>query len=211
MKTGAVAAAALAATVLAVTACHERRAEVAAGDATVSIGTYKGVADGEDGKSRRFRLLLWAELPDRLHAEFLGPVGGPEMIVDGGGGRLAITLVRDRTSYVGPASPRAIEAVTGVAVPLEVLVRWIVSGPAEVPAGLEVTRDPPDTPGLPLSLEIHDGDRKVRIERRRLEGSAALAGGTGTGTPPPGVETRPLEELPAGIRAGGQDHPPEGP
>lgn len=211
MKSGAVAAAALAATVLAATACHERRAEVAAGDATVSIGTYRGVADGEDGKARRFRLLLWAELPDRLHAEFLGPVGGPEMIVDGGGGRLAITLVRDRTSFVGPASTRAIESVTGVPVPLEVLVRWIVTGAGDVPAGFEVTRDPPDAPGLPLMLEIRDGERKVRIERRRLEAVAALAGGTGTGTPPPGVEARPLEELPAGTRAGEQHHSPEEP
>jgi len=207
VKTGTVAAAALAATVLAATACHERRGEIAAGDATGSIGSYRGVADGEDGKARRFRLLLWAELPDRLHAEFLGPFGGPELILDGGGGRLAITLVRDGTSYVGPASSKAIEAVTGVPVPLDVLVRWILTGPGDVPAGIEVTRDPANAPGLPLMLEIREGERKVRIERRRLEGVAALAGGTGTGAPPPGVQEKPLYELPAGFRAGGQHDP----
>ncbi len=168
------------------------------------VGTYKGSVGAEDGRTRRFRLLLWAALPDRMHAEFLPPVGGPEVIVDGGGGRLAVTLVRERTAYVGPASRAAIEAVAGVPVPLEDLVRWIIVAPDPVPADVQVMRQPEHVAGLPQALEIRSGGRRLRIERRRLETRGEIAAGTGTGTAPPGVLERPLEELPRAVAAGSE-------
>ena len=177
----------------------------------MAVGTYRGSVDAGDGKSRRFRLLLWAAAPDRIHAEFLPPVGGPAVIIDGGGGRLAVTLVRERTAYVGVASPAAIGAVAGVAVPLEDLVRWIVSGPEPAPAEIVVRRQPEWGPGLPRALEIRSGARRLVIERRRLESGVALASGTGTGAVPAGVVERPIEELDGAIAAGEETRRPERP
>ena len=175
------------------------------------VGSYKGVIDDETGRTRRFRVLLWAELPDRMHAELLPPVGGPEVVVDGGGGRLAVTLVREGTAYVGPASPAAIEAVAGVPVPLEDLVRWIVVAADPVPPDVEVTRSPERGEGLPRLLTIRAGGRTLRIERKRVENGGAIAAGAGTGAAPPGVAERPLEELPrtatAGFEADGRERP----
>ena len=201
MRANALVGATLVATVLAGPACHERRGGAPQGPEPVPVGVYKGVIDDGEGKTRRFGLLLWADLPDRFHAELLPPVGGPEVIVDGGGGRLAITLVRERTAYVGPASRAAIEAVAGVPVPVEDLVRWIVVAADPVPRDVEVTRQPERAGGLPKRLEIRAGGRTLTIERRRLDARGALAAGAGTGAAPPGVAERPLEELPGAAAA----------
>ncbi len=197
-----VAAGVVAATLLGAAGCHERRPGRSPAEPATAIGTYRGVASSESGKPQRFRVLLWAALPDRIHAELLGPIGGPDVIVDGGGGRLAVTLVRERTAYVGDATRAAIEAVTGIAVRLDDLVRWIVSGADEVAAGIEVERTADGTPGLPLTLEIRDGAHRIRIERRHVEGVEALPSGTGTGAPPPGFEEKPIAELPPAVWPG---------
>ncbi len=210
MSTRAAAALAIAAAFLATPGCHERRSVTAAGAGAFPIGTYRGVAVGDDGKSQRFRLLLWAALPDRIHAELLGPVGGPEVILDGGGGRLSVTLVRERTAYVGAASLEAMQSVTGIGIRLEDLVRWIVSGAEEVPAGIEVERGADEgAAALPRTLEIREGGRRVRIERKRLEAIDALSPGTGTGAPPPGVAEKPIEDLPGTVWPGAGDARPE--
>jgi hypothetical protein len=208
----AVAAAALAAMVLLAPGCHERRSRAVARAAPALVGSYKGYVDTGDGKQHRFRLLLWAELPDRLHAEFLPPVGGPAVIVDAGDGRLAVTLARERTAYVGAASEAAIGAVTGVAVPLEEMVRWIVSGAVPGSQGdPRVARRPESGPGLPEMLEIRSGGRTLRIERRGIDAQASLAEGTGTGIAPRGVVEKPIEELPEVGPAADERMGPQGP
>ena len=73
------------------------------------VGLYRARLEHPDGSSDRFKLLLHAALPDRLHGEVLAPVGGTVLIFDGGGGRMAVTFVRDRVSFVGPASPANLE------------------------------------------------------------------------------------------------------
>jgi hypothetical protein len=168
------------------------------------VGTYKGTVGSGHGKPRKFRLRLWAALPDRLHAELSPPVGGPEVILDAGNGRLSVTLVGERTAYVGAASPEAIAAVTGVRVAIEDLVRWILSGADPGTGEVRVTRRPERGPGLPQELAIVAGERTLRIELREARASGALAAGTGSGAPPPGTEERPIEELPA-VETGGEE------
>ncbi len=63
---------------------------------------YKARVGGAEGaRPRRFRLLLFAELPDRLHGEVISPLGRTEMIADAGGGRISVLFVRDRVAFVG--------------------------------------------------------------------------------------------------------------
>jgi hypothetical protein len=205
------AAAVLVAAALLGAGCHERRPLQAPLDERESVGTYKGVADPGTGRLRRFRVQLWAALPDRLHAEFSPPVGGPAVIVDAGGGRLSVTLPRERTAYVGQASAAAIGAVTGVSVSLEDLVRWIVLGGGSERGDVRVRRLPERGPGLPRELEIRAGERTLRIERRETFTSAALAAGTGTGAPPSGVVEKPIAELQALDLAGEEPGPVEEP
>ena len=61
-------------------------------------------------------------LPDRIHGEILSPVGTTEAIFDGGNGRIAVTLPRDRVSYVGDGDAAAMAKVLGVRLSLEELV-----------------------------------------------------------------------------------------
>jgi hypothetical protein len=192
-------------------ACHERRPPADGRSEAAAVGTYRGVIDAGDGKHKRIRLLLWAGLPDRVHAELSPPVGGPDVIVDGGGGRLAVTVVSERTAYVGAASRAAIEAIAGVPVALDELVRWILVSAESSPPGIEVTRRPEREGGLPESLEIRADGRALRLERRRLDVQRTMAAGAGTGAPPPGVVERPIEELPrvtAETREGGERERP---
>lgn len=176
--------------------CHARREPVRAGEIVARVGTYRGAVEMSDGRTRRFRLLLWAALPDRIHAELLPPVGGPRWIVDGGGGRLAVAVPGDRTTYTGEGSGDAVEALTGVAVPLEQLVRWLLMGADPAPETMQVIRRPEKAEGLPEIFEIRSNGRLFRIERRGMK-TARLADGTGTGSAPPGFAARPIEELPA--------------
>jgi hypothetical protein len=196
VRANALVGAALVATVLAGPACHERRVGAPEGREQGIVGSYKGVIGNEEGRTSRFHLLLWAELPDRIHAEFLPPVGGPEVVVDGGGGRLAVTLVGEGAAYVGPASRTAVEAVVGVPVPMEDLVRWILVAADPVPPDVAVTRSPERAEGLPKLLEIRAGGRMLRIERKGVAKQRGIAAGAGTGAAPPGVAERPLGELP---------------
>jgi hypothetical protein len=201
------AAAALVAAAATGPGCHERRAPSAPeGDPRV-VGAYRGIIDSGQGKARKFRMLLWAGLPDRLHAEVSPPVGGPAVIVDAGGGRLSVALVRERTAYVGPASVAAIGAVTGVSVSLEDLVGWIVLGAEAEGGDVRVTRRPERGPGLPRELEIRAGGKTLRIELRETWSAASLGERTGTGESPPGIVERPIEELPV-LETGRDDTDP---
>lgn len=176
--------------------CHERRSPTEGRPAVV--GSYKAVLRGDDGRDLRFRVLLWAEMPDRVHAEAVSPTGGTEVIVDGGGGTLSVAVVRDRTAYVGPATPDALRRVLGVPVSLAGLVRAILEGQGLEGEGIVMTREPESAPGLPRSFEIREARRAFRIDGRRLLRDARLAPSAGTGSPPSGIETRPLDSLPSG-------------
>jgi hypothetical protein len=157
------------------------------------VGLYRARLEHPDGSSDRFKLLLYAALPDRLHGEVLAPVGGTVLIFDGGEGRMAVTFVRDRVSYVGPASPGNMEKLIAIPLELEALVRALLEG-EEVGGGLAVVREP-DGEGLPRRLELFSGDRGLRLELKRYRPLRAPAEALGTGRPPDGMEVHPLEQL----------------
>lgn len=171
--------------------CVERRPP---GERERAFGTYRGSYRGPGGRESRFRLLLFAEPPDRLHAEMMGPVGGPRVVLDAGDGRLAVAFVEERVAYVGDAGAATFGRLLGVSVSLETLVSALAGGP--VAAGsLVYAREPEDGPGLPASFEVRTDARTLRIDRTSrspVRDTATL----GTGTAPAGFEVRPLEELP---------------
>jgi len=159
------------------------------------IGIYKAAIDDGTGAIRRAKLSIWAEAPDRLHAELLGAIGGVSFVLDAGGGRLYVIDVGEATAYVGSDGPAAIEALIGVRVAAGDAVGALLSGTA--PPGLAVTRDGGSDGGLPEELRIADGARSLVLTRIRFERGTGDAAGLGTGIPKTTMSRRPIEELSA--------------
>jgi hypothetical protein len=174
--------------------CSAHRPPRETPDRERAFGVYRGWADRDGDGPRRFRVLLHAALPDRIHAELLPPVGSAFLIIDGGGGRLSIASPRERIAYVGEPGADTLEGVLGVPVTLEGLVRALLLGEG-IGADVTVERSPESGPGLPRRIELRSGSRRFGIELKEIKERGSRDERIGTGAPPPGVLTRPLEEL----------------
>ena len=168
-------------------------ADLRAGNVT---GVYRVLLQADGAESRKFRLLLFAAEPDRLHAEALSAVGSTELIVDGGGGRISISMVRERISYVGDADPQAMEKVLGVALSLEDLVRILLTG-EESGEGFRMERRPASGGLLPDWLKISAEGRSAEFKLKRLRPMRGRPELLGTGAAPERMKVLPLEELEA--------------
>ncbi len=160
------------------------------------MGVYRAKLEDSAGEARKFRLLLYATLPDRIHGEILSPVGTTEVIVDGGGGRVAVTLPRKRVAYTGAGDAEAFEKVLGVRLSLEELVRGLL-GHDVGDIGYEMEREPAGEVGLPAELRIAGSNHRLTLRlksKQRLRVSTATLG---NGEPPPEMELRPLATLDA--------------
>lgn len=167
-----------------------RRDARLAGDGA-TFGAYRATWREPD-ETRRFRLLLFAAPPDRIHAEVLGPVGSTEVVLDGGDGVVAISFPGERLAYVGPDEPYALERVLGLAITSSDLVGALLAG--RPVAGVEVERDGRDG-GLPRRCALRAGDRSLAIELKRTRRVRARADELGRGEALPGMRVRPLEAL----------------
>jgi hypothetical protein len=186
----AVCAVALAALVLG--GCAGRHRASGGGLSDQRFGVYRGTYVQGDDESHTFRVLLFAALPDRIHAEILPPIGGPRLILDGGGGKLAVTFPGRRLSFVGPVGEQEIGRILGFPISLDDLVGAVLRGAP--PPGVGMARAPDGSHGLPDSFELELGGRSLRLElqgTRKHRRNEAL----GTGAPPPDSEVRPLEDL----------------
>jgi hypothetical protein len=161
-----------------------------------TFGVYKGSLVGREGRGGSFRLLLFAELPDRLHAEVLPPVGGgPRLILDGGQGRLAVALVDERVAYVGDSGADTVGKAIGARISLGALVGFLLTGTESERSDLVMVREPAAREGLPDVLEIRSSERVLRIERRGRAPVAASGSALGSGTPPQGFTVHSLADL----------------
>lgn len=177
-------------------ACAPRRPHEPVPGAPASFGVYDAKLVAEDGSARRFRLLLYAALPDRVHAEVLPPVGGPRLVLDGGAGRLAVALVEERLAYVGDAEAGSLERVLGVRVTLASFVSALLLGHPAQAGEVSMRREPESGSGLPSSFELRRGSSALSLLRKK-DGRRVLALGAavGSGTPPAGFRVLPLTEL----------------
>jgi hypothetical protein len=157
---------------------------------------YRGRIVSHEGEVRRFRLLLFAALPDRVHGEILSPLGNPQLIVDGGGGQLAITFVRDAESFVGPARVDVLARILGVRLDLHELAGALLTGEASSD-DRRVERVGNDVPGLPETFTVGMEGASLALELKRLRPLTADPTVLGTGRPPRGTRVRPLEALEA--------------
>jgi hypothetical protein len=187
-------AAALALTAAVACAGSRGTVRVPPGDGPL-IGVYRATIAEPEREARRVKVLLWAERPDRLHAELLSPVGGVRLVLDAGGGLACVVDPETPAAYAGESGPEAVEKIAGVRVSIADLVEALLAGAA--PSGLRVSREGAAEPALPARFSIADGERSLDITLLRLERGAPGAGALGTGAPPPGMTVRPLEELPA--------------
>lgn len=178
---------------LSLTGCAGRRGPIEAPPGGSLAALYRAELAQPRERSRRFRLLLFAEPPDRIHGEVLSALGSTVAILDGGGGRLSLTRVREGRAYVGEAAPEIFERLIGIPLTLEELVRGLLEG--ETPTGgATLRREPAGRRGLPDALEIAADGTVLRLERKRWQPVADPAG-LGTGSPPAGVERRSIDEL----------------
>jgi hypothetical protein len=158
-----------------------------------AVGHYRARLDDGAGTQDRFKLLLYAAYPDRLHGEVLSPTGGTVLIFDGGDGRIAVTFVRDRTAYVGPAGREALDKLVGIPLTLEEMVRGLLSGP-QGDESYTMIREP-DREGLPERLEIRSEGRTLSLQLKRFRALKVPKETLGTGRPPEGMEPYPLDLL----------------
>lgn len=174
--------------------CPRRRPPqtVPAGDGDVAL--YRASSVDADGRARRFRLWLWAERPDRLHAEVLTPVGGTALVVDAGGGRLSVADVAERAAFVGAADGDGLARLLGVEVTVTSLVGALLDG-REPGGGVLLERAPAGAGVLPERLALRHDGRSLELELRRRVALAPDADVPGSGEPPAGFELAPLEGL----------------
>lgn len=169
----------------------QRRAPRSVAESLLDVGYYKARLQEGDSGERKFRLLLFAAAPDRIHAEILSPLGNPQLIVDGGAGRMAVTFVRDGVSFVGDASPAVFGHLLGLELDLE---QWVdaLRGGLEHPT-VSVLREGGGT--LPDRLELRRAGQRLTLELRRRQPTPAGSEALGSAVPPPGTEVRPLTDL----------------
>jgi hypothetical protein len=155
---------------------------------------YRAVLEEEGERSRRFRLLVFAEPPDRLHVEVLSPTGGTAWILDAGGGRVSVAVVRDKVAYVGGDVAEVFHRALGLPLTVRDLVGLLREG-ATAPAGLRTARRPPEDPSLPEWLELEQEGRRLTLERLGEVRLGSATQGLGSGAPPDGFDIRPIREM----------------
>lgn len=154
---------------------------------------YRGrIVDG-DGGSRRFRLLLFAAAPDRLHAEVVSPLGATELVLDGNDSALSVALPRERLAFVGAPVPETMRRLVGVRVSVAALVGSLLEG-RDAGEGVSVSRRG-SVGSLPRRFAVAGGERALELALKRRSPLRARAAELGRGSAPAGFETRPLEEL----------------
>jgi len=159
------------------------------------VALYRARVRLRNGDTRTFKLLLFAASPDRLHAEALGPTGAPHLVVDAGGGQVAVAFPGDGVAYVGEAAPEILARVLGIAVTLPDLVAFLIDGRDPGVPGLSLRRDPGGT-GLPREAQLVSGPAALQLTRRQWRPSPPDPGALGAGRAAPGLDLRPLAELP---------------
>ena len=183
---------AIALVTIAATACGGHRASrIPEGDGPL-VATYRAEFAREGEPVRRAKLLVWAEAPDRLHAEFLPPVGGSVVTVDAGGGRAVVVDVEAGTAYVGGAGPEALAPLTGVPIGVAEAVAALLDG--TVPAGASVEREGEGPGTLPSRFALALGSSRIGLTRLRWERTTRDPATLGTGEPPKGLPVRSLDE-----------------
>ena len=175
-------------------ACTARRQPAERAETGQPYGIYRATYGAPDEKPHSFRVLLYAALPDRLHAEVLPPVGGPRLVLDGGGGRLAVTLPGRDESWAGAASGEHVGRVLGFPLELHELVGAVLQG-TSLGGDVAMTRVPAAGGDLPRTFELRFEGRWLRLDLERRRRARGAAADMGTGTPPPGTEVHPLHEL----------------
>lgn len=174
-------------------ACAPRRLQTRPTGDAPQVGVYRGRIAETDGRSRRFRLLLFAAEPDRLHAEVVSPLGATELILDGGDARLAVIVPKERLVFAGAPDRETMHGLVGVRVQVGELVRGLLRG--EVAGEGIRWRRRGAVGSLPREFTVEGGGRVLELRLKRRSPLRAAAAELGAAVAPPGFETRPLREL----------------
>ena len=116
------------------------------------------------------------------------------MIIDGGAGRVAVTLPRKRVTYAGDADAAALELVLGVPLSLEQLVQGLL-GKEVTGAGYELDREPAGKTGLPDLLRVESSGHRFSLRLKSIQPLRVSTSTLGTGEAPPNMDLLPLTAL----------------
>lgn len=137
---------------------------------------FRGRSDGPDG-STRFRLAVTLLPPDRLRLEFLGPVGGPRLVIAASGNQ-AISLRPAERVYERAGSPaQALDGILGVPLDAAGLVSLFMGRPMCPPEAVrvDVQTRPAATFGRTVSwYEVSCPPGEVRYQARCAERGGTL-------------------------------------
>lgn len=137
---------------------------------------FRGHSQGREG-STRFRLAVTLVPPDRLRLEFLGPVGGPRLVIAASKDE-AITLRPAERVYERAGSPaRTLDGILGVPLDAAGLVSLFMGRPMCPPEAVrvEVQTRPAATFGRTLSwYEVSCPPGEVRYQARCAERGGTL-------------------------------------
>ena len=132
---------------------------------------FRGRSDGPDG-STRFRLAVTLLPPDRLRLEFLGPVGGPRLVIAASRDQ-AISLRPAERVYERAGSPaQALDGILGVPLDAAGLVSLFMGRPMCPPEAVrvDVQTRPAATFGRTVSwYEVSCPPGEVRYQARCAE------------------------------------------
>ena len=170
-------------------------------DRDLAVGPHAAVyrarfESGGNERARKFRLLVYASEPDRLHGEILSAVGTTELILDAGGGRVSVFFVRDRVAFVGAAEPDLLDVLLGVPVSVEDFVQALLGRqPSTSQLDSRAWTITPAGQAYPDTVRLEDGERSFELRLKRIRPIRADPAALGTGHPPAGAEERPLQDL----------------
>lgn len=137
---------------------------------------FRGHSEGRDGKTR-FRLAVTLVPPDRLRLEFLGPIGGPRLVIAAGKDE-AISLRPGERSYERAGSPAGVlDGILGVPLDSAGVVSLFMGRPMCPPEAVrvEVQTRPAATFGRTLSwYTVSCPPGEVRYQARCAERGGTL-------------------------------------
>lgn len=137
---------------------------------------FRGRSEGPDG-STRFRLAVTLLPPDRLRLEFLGPVGGPRLVIAASSDQTISLRPAERVFERAGSPARALDGILGVPLDAAGLVSLFMGRPMCPPEAVrvEVQTRPAATFGRTVSwYEVSCPPGDVRYQARCAERGGTL-------------------------------------
>ncbi len=141
---------------------------------------FRGESQGPNGR-QRFRMAVALMPPDRIRFEFLGPVGGPRLIVAADDGNATALLPAERVYERADGSPGSFERLLGLPLDAGGMIALLTGQPmcrAEAAEQVLHTRTAATFGRTPAWYEVVCPPGEIRYQARSQERGGVLQGAT---------------------------------